>query len=194
MCARFIRGKTTEPKRPRLGTPFRLAVTAPGFPGLPSHAFSCPGRGVQLGFVGNQVRIALVRTGSRWGRRPLPGGVPGWGGAAPDLKEEEQVQPGAAGGARERRERGPNPAATTPIVSRPLLVHSGGCLTVSRTLAVHHGGEIPGELCRTLGTGGGRNGSGTQAFKTLSACLTGRETEARRGAVASPRLHGERNL
>lgn len=93
MCARFVRGKTTEQKRPRPWTPLRLVMTAPGFPGRPSHAFGCPGRGAQIGFVGNQVRIALVRTGSRWGPRPLPGGVPGWGGAAPDLKEEEQVQP-----------------------------------------------------------------------------------------------------
>lgn len=114
------------------------------------------------------------------------------------------MQRGAAGGARERREGDSYPAATTPQPRRGVCdcfrappgldPYSGGCLTVSRTLAVHHGGEIPGELCRTLGTGGGRNGSGTQAFKILSACLTGRETEARRGAGASLRLHAEIDL
>lgn len=35
-------------------------------------------------------------------------------GRPPDLKEEEQVQRGAAGGARERREGDSYPAATTP--------------------------------------------------------------------------------
>lgn len=87
------------------------------------------------------------------------------------MKEEEQVQPGAAGRARERRERGPDPAATAPspkwgsVVSRRLQVQGGGCPTVSRTPVVHHGGEIPGELCRARGTGGGRMGVGPRLSK-----------------------------
>lgn len=121
----FTGGKATEKNRPQARAPLRVFPAAP-----PVH------------------RAAWAAGLSPLCGKPGAGLFPEAcqvGGAAADLKEEEQVQRGA------RLGRGPDPAASplspsggSPSVPRTLR-STGGCLAVPKTPSLHHGGEIPGE-------------------------------------------------
>lgn len=79
-----------------------------GFPRQPRSvsAFRCPGRGTQPGLVGNQVRIVLIRTGSRRAGRRFPEACPAGAGRP----RPGGGRAGAAGsGWRRRRKAGARP-------------------------------------------------------------------------------------